>query len=112
MIDRREFAKLAGLGVALAALPRAAAAVGMTVTKPVLGEDGLYHQPWFLDSFLTLSDDLAEAKQDGKRFVIMWEQKAVAANFNPKLSLLHGDPLVLIPRLASHRIPLVPVQLR
>jgi thioredoxin-related protein len=39
----------------------------------VLSEDGLYRQPWFLESFLELGDDLAGAAKAGKRFAIMWE---------------------------------------
>lgn len=36
---------------------------------------GLYHQDWFLESFLDLSEDFQTAKDEGKRFVIIWEQK-------------------------------------
>ncbi len=43
--------------------------------EPALGENGLYVQPWFLTSFLDLREDLEEAAQGGKRFVIFWEQK-------------------------------------
>jgi thioredoxin-related protein len=43
--------------------------------EPVLTEDGLYRQPWFLESFLELGDDLAGATKAGKRFAIMWELK-------------------------------------
>jgi thioredoxin-related protein len=39
----------------------------------VLTEDGLYRQPWFLESFLELGDDLQGAARAGKRFAIMWE---------------------------------------
>jgi len=42
---------------------------------PILTDDGLYKEPWFLESFLDLSDDLEGAAKDGKRFVIMWELK-------------------------------------
>ena len=42
---------------------------------PVLTADGLYKEPWFLDSFLNLADDLEDARKDGKRFAIMWELK-------------------------------------
>jgi len=38
-------------------------------------EGGLYHQPWFHESFLDLREDTAEAKADGKQVVIMWEQR-------------------------------------
>jgi thioredoxin-related protein len=41
--------------------------------EPVLTEDGLYRQPWFLNSFLELADDLQGAANMGKRFAIMWE---------------------------------------
>jgi thioredoxin-related protein len=41
--------------------------------EPVLTEDGLYRQPWFLESFLELGDDLQTAAKSGKRFAIMWE---------------------------------------
>lgn len=42
---------------------------------PVLKDDGLYEQPWFLQSFLDLREDLAEATAEGKRFAIIWELK-------------------------------------
>jgi thioredoxin-related protein len=42
---------------------------------PVLTADGLYKEPWFLESFLNLADDLEDARKEGKRFVIMWELK-------------------------------------
>jgi thioredoxin-related protein len=43
--------------------------------EPILTDDGLYKQPWFLESFLDLPDDLEGARKEGKRFVIMWELK-------------------------------------
>ncbi|MBI5910617.1 MAG: thioredoxin fold domain-containing protein [Betaproteobacteria bacterium] len=58
---------LGGLGLAGATCVRAA--------EPILTDDGLYKEPWFLESFLDLSDDLEGAAKDGKRFVIMWELK-------------------------------------
>src|SRR6185436_12277915 len=41
--------------------------------EAVLTDDGLYRQPWFLESFLELADDLDGAAKAGKRFAIMWE---------------------------------------
>src|SRR5947199_1739494 len=41
--------------------------------EPVLTEDGFYKQPWFVESFLELADDLQAAAKSGKRFAIMWE---------------------------------------
>jgi thioredoxin-related protein len=43
--------------------------------EPVLTDDGLYKEPWFLESFLELADDLEGAHKHGKRFAIMWELK-------------------------------------
>ncbi len=43
--------------------------------EPILTDDGLYKEPWFLESFLDLADDLEGAGKEGKRFVIMWELK-------------------------------------
>ena len=43
--------------------------------EPILTDDGLYKEPWFLESFLDLADDLEGAEKDGKRFVVMWELK-------------------------------------
>jgi thioredoxin-related protein len=42
---------------------------------PIPTDDGLYKEPWFLESFLTLPDDLEDTHKEGKRFVIMWELK-------------------------------------
>ena len=41
--------------------------------QPILTDDGLYKQSWFLESFLDLADDLEAARREGKRFAIMWE---------------------------------------
>jgi thioredoxin-related protein len=43
--------------------------------EPILTDDGLYKEPWFLESFLDLADDLEGARKEGKRFAIMWELK-------------------------------------
>ncbi len=63
-MNRRQV--LAGIGAAalLPARPRAQA---------VLTDDGLYRQPWFLESFLELGDDLDAAATAGKRFAVIWE---------------------------------------
>jgi len=76
MISRRQFGAMAA-GVALVSAAEAASAKsdGTKLVKPEMGDDGLYHQPWFLNSFLVLKDDLGEAAAAGKRFAIIWEQK-------------------------------------
>lgn len=66
MIGRRELLlALAGLGL----VPRPARA------DALLGDDGLYTEPWFLQSFLILAEDVAAATVEGKRYAIMWELK-------------------------------------
>ncbi|MCL4766364.1 MAG: thioredoxin family protein [Hyphomicrobiaceae bacterium] len=42
---------------------------------PIKGEDGIYHQEWFVHSFLDLREDHAEAKAAGKRFAVVFEQR-------------------------------------
>jgi len=42
---------------------------------PELGDDGMYHHSWFLDSFLDLKEDLSESIDQNKRLVIFVEQK-------------------------------------
>jgi len=38
-------------------------------------EEGLHVQPWFRTTFLDLREDMTEAKAEGKRLAIIWEQK-------------------------------------
>ncbi len=42
--------------------------------EPELGDNGLHVQSWFHEGFLDLSEDLAEAKAQGKDLIIMVEQ--------------------------------------
>ncbi len=59
------------VGTALAQTP----ARSGELVEPILTDDGLYTQEWFLESFLDLGEDLEEARASGKRFAIMWELK-------------------------------------
>lgn len=69
--------RYAGAVLLLAFSTGAASATGgdTTLPPPELGDDGLYQQPWFEQTFLDLSEDLAEAVQSGRRLVIIWEQR-------------------------------------
>ena len=40
---------------------------------PTLSDDGLYQEPWFLQSFLELGEDLEDSAKRGKRFAVIWE---------------------------------------
>lgn len=59
--------------------PLIAAIVTLFVTSQYLsaeiGDDGLHKQPWIQDTFKDLTEDLAEANSEGKRLVIMIEQR-------------------------------------
>ena len=39
-----------------------------------LGDDGLHKQDWFLDSFLEMPDDLADAAAEGRYLMVLIEQ--------------------------------------
>jgi thioredoxin-related protein len=59
-------------------LAGAAALTALAVSRasadaPILTDDGLYKESWFLESLLDLADDLEGARKEGKRFAIMWE---------------------------------------
>lgn len=69
--SRRAALRLAATLGALAAAP-AIAAEDDVVT---VGDDGLYKQDWFLDSFLDMGDDLKEAAAEGKGLLVVFEQK-------------------------------------
>lgn len=47
----------------------------MPAVVPVKGDDGIYHQTWFVQSFLDLAEDFAEARAKGKRFAVIFEQR-------------------------------------
>ena len=66
------------LGAAEAADPRPLPPVTGPVeprVEPVKGDDGLFHQSWFVQSFLDLKDDHAEARSQGRRFAAIFEQR-------------------------------------
>ncbi|MAS07041.1 MAG: thioredoxin [Ahrensia sp.] len=67
MIDRRQFTLL------LAA--SAGAATALPAIAAEIGEDGLHVQPWFMQTFLDLAEDKAEAEAAGKHFAVVFEQR-------------------------------------
>lgn len=70
MITRRHLMAGAAVGAAALSLPNRP----VFAAAPQLGDDGLYHQDWFVQSFLELGSDLADAAEAGKHFVVMFEQ--------------------------------------
>lgn len=75
----KTWAKLAGVLV-LAFAPITALAEENTAAKellpePQLADNGLHIQPFFLQSFLDLSEDIADAQAEGKGLLIIVEQQ-------------------------------------
>lgn len=66
MLSRRSFVSALSAVCTLGLVPPARSAA-------LLSDDGLYTQPWFLQSLLELADDLTAATEARKRFAIMWE---------------------------------------
>ena len=63
------------IGSAIAVLASAALALAADkLPEPELSDSGLHVQPWFIDSFLDLAEDLAEAGAEGKKLIIFIEQ--------------------------------------
>jgi thioredoxin-related protein len=50
-------------------------AFGTGAIAAELGDDGLHKAPWMRDTFKDLSEDLEEANAEGKRLMIMIEQR-------------------------------------
>ena len=69
-LTRRQTLTLGSAAAVTAVLPRNSA----HAAEPQVNDDGLHTQPWFLNSFLDLREDAAEAKAAGKSLVIFWEQ--------------------------------------
>ncbi|ARE41565.1 thioredoxin SoxW [Rhodovulum sp. P5] len=62
-----KFTALLAAGVMAAALPVFAASP--------MGDDGLHKPDWLRDTFKDMSEDLAEAGAEGKRMLVIWEQR-------------------------------------
>ncbi len=59
-------------GVSAASASETVHASQVALTK---SDDGLWHEDWFVESFLDLRDDVKEAADAGKHFAVLWEQK-------------------------------------
>ena len=75
-MERERIMQMTRRGLLLGAAASGAVAISPARAEgPMLTADGLYKEPWFLESFLNLADDLEDAHKAGKRFAIMWELK-------------------------------------
>lgn len=61
-----------------------------------LGDDGLHKAPWMRDTFKDLSEDLAEATAEGKRLMILVEQRGCIY-----CKKMHEEVFV-VPEIASY----------
>ncbi|MCY4291372.1 MAG: thioredoxin fold domain-containing protein [Roseovarius sp.] len=50
------------------------ALAGGTASSAEVGDDGLHKQPWFMDSFLEMGDDLETAAGEGRHLLVLFEQ--------------------------------------
>ncbi|WP_299444123.1 thioredoxin family protein [uncultured Rhodospira sp.] len=80
------------LGLSLATVPPARAAEPALI-EPTLGDDGLYHHDFFMQSFLDLQEDLAETHAADKRLVIIFEQRGCIYCKKVNVEIL-GDPAI------------------
>jgi len=69
----RKFMILATFFTLVGAAPAIAKDKLLPAVEP--NESGIYVQPWFLDTFLDLKEDVAESAAQGKNLAIIWEQK-------------------------------------
>jgi len=53
----------------------AATLIALPLWAAELGDDGLHKATWMRDTFKDLGEDLAEANDEGKRLLIMFEQR-------------------------------------
>lgn len=67
-VTRRTFA-------AVTAALAAATLVPARLRAATLGDNGLHTQPFFLDTFLDMGEDLADAQSRGKGLVVLFEQR-------------------------------------
>jgi thioredoxin-related protein len=49
--------------------------LALPVHAATLGDDGLHKPNWLRDTFKDLTEDLAEANTEGKRLMVIWEQR-------------------------------------
>lgn len=66
-MQRRDFIAAAALG--------ATALASRAIAEPHLGDDGLYDQPFLLDSFLEMAPDHEDAAAEGKGLIVLFEQR-------------------------------------
>ena len=66
--------RLAAAMLAACLFAVSAQAAGEKLPAPELADNGLHVQPWFLDSFLDIGEDLAEAGAEGKKLIVFIEQ--------------------------------------
>ena len=50
-------------------------ALALPLSAAELGDDGLHKPTWLRDTFKDLREDLVEANADGKRLLVIWEQR-------------------------------------
>ncbi|MAM60303.1 thioredoxin family protein [Maritimibacter sp. UBA3975] len=50
-------------------------AFALPAVAATMGDDGLHKADWMHDTFRDMSEDLADAEAEGKRLLVIWEQR-------------------------------------
>jgi thioredoxin-related protein len=69
---------LAAPAAAQSSAPRAEPRIDGATSPPVVpqkGDDGIYHQSWFVQGFLDLKDDHGAGREKGRNFAVVFEQR-------------------------------------
>ncbi|MDQ0505555.1 thioredoxin family protein [Xanthobacter agilis] len=92
-----------GLFRGAASLATLAMAEGTASAAPRLGDDGLYTQDWYVESFLDLGEDLATATRSGRHFALQWSQRG--CSYCRELHTVYfADPAIADPIRAAFDI--------
>ena len=73
-----------------------AVVLSLPLAAAELGDDGLHKAPWMRDTFKDLSEDLEEATAEGKRLLVMIEQRGCIY-----CTKMHEEVFIL-PEIASY----------
>ena len=94
MMTRREMMGLLGGATAVGL------AGGRAWGAAELGDDGLYRQPFFHDSFLSLGEDLDEAAAQGKGLIVLFEQRGCP--YCREMHLVNFERMEIRELIAAH----------
>ena len=75
--------------------------VSLTAQAASIGDDGLHKQEWFALTFKDVAEDIEDAQSDGKRLVLLFEQRGCIYCTKMHEKILSDTELVSICRKTS-----------